>query len=427
MKYLILSLFIFGATLALGQSPADIRASARPVIDTLCSPELGGRGYLADGHIRAANWIAGRLARAGVVPAAPDGSYIQPFSFSLHNIKASALTAGNQPLRSGYDYIPHSTSGAGKLKGRVADMGHGLAPGPQVRGKIALIRAGWPPEIANNTEARNSYQKLAQVQARIEALLPYQPAAVLILQEKLTASFSQEAFPIPVLEVRTDAWPAGTRIAALSVTAATEEIRSQNVMGLVQGAVSPDTVVVISAHYDHLGRMGGAFFPGANDNASGTAMLLDLAAWYADPKHQPRYSLLFITFGAEEAGLIGSQYYVLEQPAVPLSRTRCILNLDLMGNGGDGIMAVGGVEHTALYQRLTACNDSLQAVPLVKARANAPNSDHYFFLRAGVPGLFIYTMGGPKHYHDVHDTPANLELLRYGEIQTLLRALLDGL
>ena len=90
-----------------------------------------------------------------------------------------------------------------------------------------------------------------------------------------------------------------------------------------------------------------------------------------------------------------------------------------MGNGTEGIMAVGGVEHSTEFEKLVKINEEINAIPIVKSRKNAPNSDHYFFLMQGVRGFFVYTMGGPQWYHDVFDTPENLELSKYTGLRQL--------
>jgi Zn-dependent M28 family amino/carboxypeptidase len=154
-------------------------------------------------------------------------------------------------------------------------------------------------------------------------------------------------------------------------------------------------------------------------------MLLSMAEHFA--QNPPKYDMLFIAFGAEEAGLQGSAHYVMQNPLIPLEKMKFILNLDLMGNGDEGIMAVGGKDFPGQFDILKDLNDSIQAVPRVRARQNAPNSDHYFFLKNGVPGFFIYTMGGPSHYHDVKDTNANLLFSKYVEVRQLLIAFLENL
>jgi Zn-dependent M28 family amino/carboxypeptidase len=127
---------------------------------------------------------------------------------------------------------------------------------------------------------------------------------------------------------------------------------------------------------------------------------------------------MFIAFGGEEIGLLGSAAYV-RKPLVPLEQTKFLLNLDLMGNGTEGITAVAAVEFPAEYERLVRTNDELKAVPTVKSRGNAPNSDHYHFVSKGVHGLFIYTLGGPPHYHDVNDTGEALQFSKYPELMGL--------
>jgi Iap family predicted aminopeptidase len=302
---------------------------------------------------------------------------------------------------------------------KVVDLGYGLEPGrKRIEGRIVLIRAGWPPEVANSSELKEQYKDFSRPEARIQAVATGGAAAVILVQKKLTAGFSRETFDLPVVELLEDRLPQRLRRASLRVAAQPTRLTSYNVLGMVQGTAEPDSFLVLTAHYDHLGRLDSAIFAGGNDNASGTALLLALAAHFAEEPLP--YSLLFIAFGAEEAGLIGSGYYVHREPVIPLGRMKFLLNLDLMGNGDEGIMAVGGKDFPAPFDRLVALNERLQAVPVVRARANAPNSDHYFFLQQGVPGFFIYTLGGPPHYHDIYDTAANLPLSRYEEMFGLL-------
>lgn len=376
------------------RAQSDYVAEARREVDTLCSPYMAGRGYIGDGHRRAAEYLAGRFQEVGLTPL-QSGTYLQGFPIRINLIKDARLTINGQALEPGADFIVHGASGAGTVTGKGK------------KNKVLLIRQAHPDSIARAMSKGAS--------------------ALLIVQDKLTASFSDESLPIPIIEVRSAALPAAIKSISLSVAASLTDIRTQNVLGLVRGRVCPDSVVILSAHYDHLGQLGPAIFTGANDNASGVALLLSLAEYFADPAHQPRCSILFIAFGAEETGLNGSRYYVQQAPLHPLSRTRFVLNLDLMGNGTEGITAVGGIEYPAHFQRLVALNDSLKAVPKINARKNAPNSDHYFFLQKGVPGMFLYTLGGPKHYHDVNDTPANLELSKFTEIRGLLVAFLEGM
>ena len=188
-------------------------------------------------------------------------------------------------------------------------------------------------------------------------------------------------------------------------------IPTENVLGFIEGTDRKDEVIVITAHYDHLGGMGpNTYFPGANDNASGVAMLLDLAKHYA--KHPAKYSIAFIAFAAEEAGLLGSKYFT-ENPLIPLENIRFLWNLDLLGNGDAGATVVNATIHPKAFALLNNINHQQKYLTKITARGKAANSDHYFFSEKGVPAFFLYTQGGSSAYHDVDDMAKNLPLTAY--------------
>jgi Zn-dependent M28 family amino/carboxypeptidase len=180
----------------------------------------------------------------------------------------------------------------------------------------------------------------------------------------------------------------------------------------------------VCAHYDHLGKIGtSTLFPGANDNASGTAFMLELAAWFS--KKPLPWSLLFIAFSAEEAGLQGSRYLV-QHPPVPLSRIRFVMNLDLIGFGDKGATVVNGTVHEKEFRRLVSINSSKGYLPEIKARGKAANSDHYPFSEMGVPAFFLYTLGGPGHYHDISDRAETVTFSGFINTFGLVRDFLEG-
>ena len=431
MKYFWTFLLLVNVLFAQnGYQSSDILQQARDEIAILCSDELAGRGYVDEGHKKAAEYLAGRFREMGLKPVVKSGSlgekqYFQAFPIRINLAMTASLKIGEQELSVGSDFIVNRFSGSGQIEDKVVDLGFGLNPKKykKTSGRIALFRAGFPPEIANDSEKKEAFKDLARPIDRISAILLSHPAGIIVVQEKLTAAFTRETAGLPIVEVRADALPRQLKAASLAVTSGIRSIRSQNVIGMVQGSQFADSVVIISAHYDHLGKQGDAVFAGANDNASGTTMMLSMAAYFAD--HPLPYSLMFVGFGGEETGLIGSAYYVNESPVVPLTQTKFILNLDLMGNGIDGIMAVGGKDYPDYFDMLVEENEELQSVPKVRSRKNAPNSDHYFFLKNGVPGFFIYTLGGPPHYHDVNDNASTIELSKYVEVRELLIRFLE--
>lgn len=193
---------------------------------------------------------------------------------------------------------------------------------------------------------------------------------------------------------------------------------ASNVCGYVKGTTKPDSLLVITAHYDHLGGMGRTtYFPGANDDASGIALLLSLARHYAG--HPPTYSVAFVCFAGEEAGLVGSKYFS-ENPLFPLGKVRFLLNIDLVGTGEEGITVVNGTIFREEYRILNEINDREKYFVKIKSRGKAANSDHYWFTEKGVPSFFIYALGGIKAYHDVYDKAFTLPLTEFEDLFKLV-------
>ncbi len=412
------------------ESSEILLQKARTEVAILCSNSFAGRGYIQDGHHKAADYIARRYQELGLRTTGdfPDANgisrpYQQPFPLKINVVQATKLYIDGRFLVPGVDYITHPTTGSGEGYALVKDAGYMLDSVPMVgAGQAVVITDGLPPAIAQDAGMKEKYKDQSNINGRVAKIQTQNPTAILVRKKKLTASFDEEAISTPYFEVIEDKLPTGLKQVRWQVTAGVKEFESQNVIGYLQGSIK-DTFVIVSAHYDHLGKLNNAIFTGANDNASGVAMLLSMAEYFI--QHQPKYSMLFVAFGGEETGLNGSRFYVMAQPIAPLAQTKFILNLDLMGAGNEGIMAVGGNDFPKLFQQLSKINEEIKAVPIVKSRPNAPNSDHYFFLANGVKGFFVYTMGGPSYYHDVYDTPAHLELSKFVEVRNLLLRFLE--
>jgi hypothetical protein len=199
-----------------------------------------------------------------------------------------------------------------------------------------------------------------------------------------------------------------------------EEYRTQNVIGFIPGTSCSDSFLVYTAHYDHLGLMGKkVYFPGANDNASGIAMMLGLARYFSN--HPQRYSILFIGFTGEEAGLLGSGFFV-NHPLVKLSDIKFLVNLDLVGTGVEGITVVNATEFPDPFEILSQINDRGKYLVNIKKRGQACNSDHCPFFTKGVPCFFIYTLGGIAAYHNLDDRQETLPLTAFDGLTKLMIA-----
>lgn len=376
---------LLGSSLCLHAQDA---AYARRQLDTLSSEAFHGRGYRQNGQQLAADYLLREFARLGLTPISDN--YLQPFSLEVNTFDSVYLRLNKKVLLPGTDYMVHPLSAHGKAQK--------LKPGKG----LVLAEDGKQPK----TMGKN---------------------ARLILEttdQKFTWSVGRDQWPLAYVEVRKAALPAKIKRADFFFSGSYKPHTVANVAGMVRGKKQADSIIVVCAHYDHLGRMGSVLFPGANDNASGTALLLDLARHYSQPQNQPDYSLLFIAFAAEEAGLVGSNYFV-SHPLVPLKHISLVLNLDLMAGGSDGIMVVNGEQQNRAYELLDSVNTTGKYLKNVKKRANAANSDHYPFTQKGVPAIFVYTLGDVTAYHDPNDRPEHLRWQHYPAIFTLLRTFTD--
>jgi aminopeptidase YwaD len=414
--FFLLALF-FAATGWAQQMPR-----VRHTIAELTAPHMHGRGYVQDGDKIAAAFIRQRFQELGLQALTPD--YYQSFTLPVNRFPGKlSLQADDQPLVAGRDFIAHAASGSGSVSGKVLLLDTLVFTRPEVG--ESFFQKNRQQQVL--VLPRKFYPQLQRLPAPWRQKIATVKALILLVPGKLTATVADEQAPWPVLEVRQQSWPAATRSVFLQVDATLDQYPTQNVLAYIPGSALPDSFLVITAHYDHLGRQGqDLLFPGANDNASGTAMLLELAAWYAQPQHRPRYSMAFMAFGAEEAGLVGSAFYT-SNPAFPLSRIRFLLNLDLLGAGDEGLMVVNGRILEKEFNLLTRLNEQHRYLPQIKSRGKAANSDHYHFTEKGVPAFFFYTLGGPKAYHDPEDVAATLPLSRFREVFGLITAFLQEL
>ncbi|MBW2961608.1 M28 family metallopeptidase [Mesonia aestuariivivens] len=188
-------------------------------------------------------------------------------------------------------------------------------------------------------------------------------------------------------------------------------VSTYNVLGLIEGNDSSlkSEVIILGAHYDHLGIKGDSIYHGADDNASGVAALLEIAEKVKAHEKELKRSIIFIAFGAEEQGLLGSQFFV-ENPIVPLNNIKLMINMDMLGSlneksqvymGGAGTF-LGGVE---LMKSLGEPNE---LSPVVHA-GSVGGSDHVSFYKKGISVLGIHT-GGNENYHQPTDTIDTLNI-----------------
>lgn len=422
MRHLILlcfSLLLHSSVL----SAQDIRW-VKHRINTLCGPQMNGRGYYKDGRNKAAGYLERQFRELGLVGLTPDSSYAQAFSFPVNTFPGQMnVKVRKKELAPGEQFLidARSSGGAGKnLRVTTLDFSK-----PRVYSQIDSL-----PQLLQMAAPRHSSatmllhldticKKLDLSRRELLAQLPR--GAYLIPQKnKLVWTVATDTMAATVFYVADSVLP--KKVKRLSYAADQKflpQAPSRNVMGYVPGRERPDSFIVFTAHYDHLGRMGHeAVFPGASDNASGTAMLLLLADYYA--KNPQRYTVVFLAFAGEEAGLIGSRYFV-NHPQIPLEKIRFLTNLDIMGDATEGITVVNATKHPKEFALLQNSNEKEGYLPEIRSRGEAANSDHYFFSEAGVPAFFIYSNSGPGFYHDVYDKPGTISLNNFLKVAELLK------
>ncbi len=416
---------------------AQDMARVRQVIDTLCHPSMHGRGYSAhrrgytlEGDRVAAQYLEQTFQEIGLEPF--EDSYAQYFPLNINTFPHRVqLKIDKTKLLPGQDYLVQPISQAGKGSAKIIRLDTAIFQNDSVR--EAFLEQNIPKRVLIYQS-----QDLARIidlpQKSIDRL--YQAKALVELKStKLVASLSNRQLSPPIFEIPQEKFEAilqssprkKHKIRFKLDAELKRNYKTQNIIGYLPGTAKPDSFIVFSAHYDHLGRMGeDTYFPGANDNASGISMLLELARYYAHPANRPVYSIAFMAFGAEEAGLVGSRFYV-ENPLFPLKNIKFLMNVDLVGTGDDGATVVNGSIFKEQMQRLRAINARENYLPEIKSRGLAANSDHFYFTENGVPSFFLYTLGGIKAYHDIYDRPETLPLTRYEQVFRLIRDFINQL
>ncbi|MBB6463004.1 M28 family metallopeptidase [Flammeovirga kamogawensis] len=367
-------------------------------IKTLCAKNMRGRGYTFNGDKKAAAFITQEFKDIGLNPY-PDKGYIQNFEMPVNTFPTNiSLKINDSFLKVGVDFLPATDSGTGKAEGDVYYIPSDVFNKDDALAEFLKVDLSNKIVIYDQEDEKN---RITWDRALMTKIL--QAQASIVLFDKLTFSIARWQVPQPRFYILREKLPADIEKISFSIQPKFyEEYTSQNVISYIKGKTHPDKYLVFTAHYDHLGSIGKQiYFPGANDNASGVALLLEIAKYYKSTN--PDYSIVFIAFGAEEAGLIGSRHYV-EHPFFPLDKIDFLINLDLFGSGEEGMMAVNGAVFTKQYQLLTSINDQNKYLPEIKKRGKAANSDHYYFSENGVPSFFFYLMGASwPHYHDIND------------------------
>ncbi len=392
---------------------------AKFLIDSLASPSMHGRGYVHNSDLTAANFIKTELQTNGILPF--DGDYFQKYNINVNTFPGKVeVSLDKKKLVPAVDYLIWANSPDINGKYKIAILDAKIISDNKKFKKFKKQNHSNEFVFIDTVGANKPYFKSTYEKIVKHNLL--KAKGVIVVQNKnLTYRPSQTINTFPVVEIKRQSLTKSLKTIDIEIESEyLQNYQTQNIIGYIEGEV--DSFLVFTAHYDHIGRMGkNTYFPGANDNASGVAMVLDLSKQLASQKTKPHYSIAVMLFSGEELGLLGSKYYT-KNPIFDLEKIKFLINLDMVGSGEKGIKIVNGKVFIDDFNKLKDINNEKKYLADVKIRGAAANSDHYFFYDKGVKCFFIYTLGEYKEYHNIYDKAEAVPLIEY---EDLFRLLLD--
>jgi hypothetical protein len=417
--------------------PVDLNATKRMENDLffLASDSLKGRkpGTAEAEVVR--DLLARRMMELNIEPMGENG-YFQWFpvpEYATVDYGATKLSIGKSPLEGHVDFYPVSLSAeTGQAAGKTVYVGYGIVTedgsyddfkGLDVRGAIAVMNVSSPDGIHPHS-AYAAYHSLNQ---RVANLVNKGAKGVLLINPEETASDTQEFFKsinsssVPVFFVRNENWAnkliKRSQKVSLSVLMNERFSDGYNVIGYIHNAKRK--TVVLGAHYDHLG-MGGenslykgpaAIHNGADDNGSGTALLLEVMRYYAQRK-DTNYNYLIQFYSAEELGLVGSKYYT-NHPTFPLKEVEYMINSDMVGRLREDRFQLSGTGTAVEWDEIL--ETPIHGLDIKKDPAGVGPSDQTSFYYKDIPVLHLFT-GTHNDYHKPTDDP---EKINYKGMATL--------
>lgn len=432
------------------------RPSGQNVYDyvaTLCADDMEGRDTGTPGYEKAVRWVAAQYEEWGLKPVIEEG-YIQefPFSFYKYQFQYPKLSIDKKVFYSqDNDFSILRYSGGGRVKGEVVFVGYGInAPDlgldeyadVDVKGKIVLVMHGCPADDVDKWEDHHSPS------AKVTAALQNGAAGLMLCanfreeelrigrwrlrpsnyQEKFVAYGVDERVVRSILseegewsrsfinrmrtlqrsldkELKPISKATGKK-ATLQAKVEYDPVRiGKNVVGMIKGTdpVVGDEVLVIGAHLDHLGIRYGKIYNGADDNATGSAVVMELARFMMANDIKPKRTIIFACWGGEERGLLGSRYYAANSP-FPIEKTVMNFNLDMVGLGEN--LAYRGQYYAPEHWDFIQPKLTEEQLELIQPGRGGPGgSDHTPFVVRGIPSFSMITTPWGSHpdYHQPDD------------------------
>jgi hypothetical protein len=426
--------------------------TVREVTTALVAKEMEGRGTAQSGGDRAAKYLADRFAKIGLKPGGDANTYLQSIKFKIEQVQSdSSFKAGATTFKYREDFLiaPPLPTESQTVNGGLVFVSYGVVSeelkrddlaGLDVKGKVVMVLDGKPKNVDDKLWAKAANQQVVfgrligkgavgfVVIYQGRATVPFSLAAEYLSRRRVSladapsmllkvppialinASAAEKLFAasgqtLAQAKERTDDGAFVSRDlnqqATISARLKREAGTSSNVIGVLEGsdAKLKEQAVVYTAHYDAYGiELDGAIYPGAGDNAIGVAKLVAIAETMAKPATKPRRSIIFIATTAEEAGLLGAEYWV-QHPTWPIEKVACNINYD--GIGTDAWGKLGnifdlGFSHSDMGKVMddvaAATGLTISPEPM-KEEGFFYRSDHYAFFKKGVPA--VYLVGTP--------------------------------
>jgi len=414
----------------------------------LASKELQGRLSGSKGFYKAAEYMADEFSKIGLKPLG-NKSYFQNFKIEYNEIIAPCKfgTVENGKVQKrfklGKDFVCRGFTGSENFTAPVVFCGYGFSEDSyndyenvDVKGKIVLMFKqvpDWKIENQNWNASLRFREKIASEKGALAILFVSKPndanpqkpiGSVLDGEGNYISNFPMLQIDIDVAnellknspytlkELQTSidslkqpmAFDLKTDV-ELNINAKFEKGRNtMNVVGMLEG--EEDDYIVVGAHLDHVGSQADEiYFPGANDNASGSSAVLEIARAFVQSKIKPKRSIVFILFSNEESGLNGATYFT-EHPPVPLEKITAMINLDCIGFGDS--IHIGNGKSAPLLWNITRILDSLFTKQMVMNTWNGGGADATPFHQKGIPCLYFVTTNSYKHLHLPSDLPETL-------------------